>query len=160
MKSFVNRIAMVLLGACSLVAAQAHEFKAGKLEIHHPWARATPTGASTGAVYLKINNAGDQADTLLGASNPALAERIEIHNHVNDQGVMRMRQVDQVPVPAKGSALLAPGGFHIMLINLKKPLPQGANLPLTLRFAKAGQVKVEIKVEPVDVDAAGLHAGH
>lgn len=160
MKSFVNRITLLaaLLGAA--VAVNAHEFKAGKLEIHHPWARAMPVAGGTGAVYFKINNAGDQADTLLSASNPALAEKIEIHSHSNDNGVMRMRQVENVAVPAKGSVLFAPGGYHLMLINLKKPLVQGEKLPLTLKFAKAGQVKVEIKVEPVDVDAAGLHAGH
>ncbi|QNM98325.1 copper chaperone PCu(A)C [Chitinimonas koreensis] len=154
------RASLTFLAALALSAgAAAHEFKLGTLEIHHPWARATPPGQGNGAVYLKINNAGGQPDALVAASVGALA-RAELHAHLNENGVMKMRPVERVAVPAKGSALLKPGGDHVMLIGLKRPLKEGDKLPLTLRFEKAGEVKVEIKVEPLTVDAESLHAGH
>ncbi|WP_137937180.1 copper chaperone PCu(A)C [Chitinivorax sp. B] len=138
----------------------AHEFKHGGLDIDHPWARASVPGTQTGAIYLKITNPSKAADALLSASNPDLADKVEIHNHVNDNGVMRMRQVSQVDVPAGGQALLKPHSYHIMLMGLKKPLVQGEKLPLTLRFKQAGEVRVEVKVEPIDVDPDTLHKGH
>ncbi|HEY9101112.1 copper chaperone PCu(A)C [Chitinimonas sp.] len=143
-----------------LAAATAHEFKAGNLEIHHPWARATPAGTKTGAVYFKLINSGTEADALIDASAPELAASAEVHNHVNDNGVMRMRKVDKVDIPAKGSALLAPGGYHLMLMGLKQPLTEGQKLPLTLRFQRAGEVKVEVKVESLTADPTSMHAGH
>ncbi|PHV11052.1 copper chaperone PCu(A)C [Chitinimonas sp. BJB300] len=157
------RLIPSLIAAASLCLAansQAHEFKKGGLEIHHPWARATTTGSQTGAVYLKVNNSGAEADTLLGATAPDITEKAEIHNHINDNGVMRMRQVDKVDIPAKGNVLFKPGSYHIMLFNLQRPLQEGSKLPLTLKFAKAGEVKVEVKVEALTADADSMHAGH
>ena len=84
-----------LLLASSLL--HAHQFAAGKLLIDHPWAKPTVPGSMMGAVYFEIRNNGE-ADTLLSASNPALANQIELHNHINDNGVMRMRQVDRKSV--------------------------------------------------------------
>jgi len=143
-----------------LASAAAHEYKVGNLEVHHPWARATPGGVKTGAVYFKLINSGNEADALISASAPELAASAEVHNHVNDNGVMRMRKVDKVDIPAKGSALLAPGGYHLMLMELKAPLTEGQKLPLTLRFQRAGEVKVEVKVESLTADPTSMHAGH
>lgn len=158
MKSWVSTL--FALAATGIVAlAQAHEYKAGGLEIHHPWARATTAGVSNGAAYFKINNNG-AADVLIGASAPTVAKAAELHQHINENGVMRMRPVEKIAIPAKGSLLLAPGGYHLMLLNLKTPLQEGQLLPLTLRFEKAGEVKVDIKVEATTVDADKLHEGH
>ncbi|GAB3253206.1 copper chaperone PCu(A)C [Chitinimonas naiadis] len=156
----ITKTLIALAGLTLFASAHAHEFKAGNLEIHHPWARATPAGSTAGAVYFKINNSGAEADALVSATAPDVAAKAELHNHVNDNGVMRMRPVPKLDIPAKGSALLEPGGYHLMLLNLKKPLTEGEKLPLTLRFKKAGEVKVEIKVEALTADATHMHEGH
>ncbi|MGQ5525441.1 copper chaperone PCu(A)C [Chitinimonas sp. PSY-7] len=141
-------------------SSHAHGFKQGGLEVHHPWARATAAGSQTGAVYFKVNNGSSEADTLLGATATDVAEKAEIHNHVNDNGVMRMRQVEKVEVPSKGNVMFKPGGYHVMLFNLKNPLQEGGKVPLTLNFAKAGEVKVEVKIEPLTASAEAMHSGH
>ncbi|WP_269532446.1 copper chaperone PCu(A)C [Chitinimonas sp. BJYL2] len=155
----MTRLIAALLFAATLAPALAHEFKAGSLTIHHPWARATPPGAPVAGAFLKINNTG-VADALIGVEAPTLAGMAELHTMSHEGGVMKMRQLDRIAIPAKGSATLKPGSDHIMLMGLKQPLKEGDKLPLTLKFEKAGSVKVEIKVESMTVDPASLHAGH
>lgn len=130
----------------------AHEYEAGGVTVAHPWARATPGGATIGAAYVEIK--AKDADTLIAASSPAAA-RVEIHTHTMDDGVMKMRKLDKLAIPAGGSALLKPSGDHIMLFDLKAPLKEGELLPITLVFAKAGEVKIDATVEPVG--AKGPH---
>ena len=148
-----------LLTLLPLLAAQTA--LAGPISVQQAWARATPPGASNGAVYLTIRNSG-AADSLIGASNSALAEKVEIHTHLNDNGVMRMRQVPQVAIPAKSTVAFQPHGNHVMLIGLKQPMGLGDKLPLTLRFKKAGEVKTEVTVGTIDAEgpAAKAAAGH
>ena len=137
--------------------AAAHHYQAGGLLIDHPWARATVPGADTGVVYLKIDNHGPQADALTAASNPELAQSIGLHVHINDHGVMRMREVSQIAIPAGSSVTLQPYGYHIMLNGLKHPLQAGQHLSLTLHFDHQGDVPVEVKVEAIDADASTMH---
>jgi hypothetical protein len=108
------------------------------------WARATPGGATTGATYFMLTG-GSQADALVGVSTPAAATA-EVHESFNDKGVMKMRPVASIPIPAGWMVTLAPGGFHIMLIGLTTPLAAGASFPLTLRFQHASPVTVQVKV--------------
>ena len=102
-------------------------------------------GASVGGGYLTVRNAG-AADRLLGASSP-VAERTELHEMVMEKDVMRMREVKGVDVPARGALELKPGAHHLMFMELKKQLKQGDKVPVTLKFEKAGEVKVELTVE-------------
>ena len=104
-----------------------------------------PPGAAVGGGYLVIRNKGVAADRLVGVSSPASA-RVEIHEMAMEKDVMRMREVKGVDVPAKKSVELKPGGYHLMLIELKAPLKPGDKVPLTLRFEKAGEVKTELAV--------------
>ena len=145
---------------CLAGGAQAHESKLQSLTMKHPWTRATAPTATTGGVFMTIVNDGNEADTLVGASNPDLAGKIELHTHVEESGVMRMRPVPQIDIPAHGKAELKPGSFHVMLIDLKKPLVKGTLLPLTLHFKKSGQVKVEIKVEEMGAMPSTMHGNH
>lgn len=117
----------------------------GDVEIEKPWARATPPGAAVGGGYLVIRNKGAAGDRLVGVASPVSA-RVEIHEMAMDKDVMRMREVKGVDVPARKSVELKPGGFHLMLIELKAPLKPGDKVPLTLRFEKAGEVKTELAV--------------
>ena len=126
------------------------------LKIEDPWARATPPGAKVGAGYMKITSGA--ADRLVGAASPA-SQRVELHVTVKDGDVMRMREVKAYDIPAKGGFELKPGGAHLMLVDLKAPLKEGAKVPVTLRFEKAGEVKVELQVRALGA-SGGHHHGH
>lgn len=128
--------------------ALAHEVAAGALTVSHPWARATAASAKAGALYLTVANAGAEADRLLGVST-AVAERCEIHFSGTSGGVMTMRMVDSVEVPAGGSTSFAPQGAHVMLMGLKAPLKKGASFAAVLHFEKAGDVTVEVTVQGI-----------
>jgi len=143
------------LAALMMVAAGgalAHGFKAGAIEIDHPWARATAPSAQNGAAYLVLNGTGRESDRLLSAATP-IAEKAELHTHLMDNGVMKMRPVDAIEVTPGSPTALQPGGLHIMLFGLKQPLAKGKAFPLTLTFEKAGSVTVQ-----VDVEGAGAGA--
>ena len=127
--------------------AFAHGFKVGAIEVEHPWSRATPPGAKTGAGYFVMVNSGSEPDRLVSASSPA-AEKTEIHEMSIQNGVMNMRKVENgLAIPAKGSAALSPGGYHLMLMGLKAPFKEGQMIPLTLTFEKAGAIEVELQVD-------------
>ncbi|MFG1361377.1 copper chaperone PCu(A)C [Xanthobacter pseudotagetidis] len=150
-------VAAAAMGAALLsgAGAIAHEFKAGSIEIGHPWSRATPAGAKVGAGYLVLKNGG-AADRLVSAT-ASFAGRVEIHEMAMKDGIMTMRPLaDGLAVPAGGKVELKPGGYHIMFMDLKEPLKEGALMDGTLTFEKAGTVKVQYKVEPV---GAGADAG-
>ena len=93
---------------------------------------------------MTIRNAGT-ADKLVSASSPAAA-RVELHVHINDNGVMKMREVPGYDVPAKGSFELKPGGAHLMFLDLKRPFKEGDKVPVKFKFEKAGEVSAEFQV--------------
>jgi hypothetical protein len=99
----------------------------------------------TGAVYVTLSNAGSQADALVSASSDA-AQTVELHEVKNEGGVMKMRPVSAIPVPAGGKAELKPGGYHIMLMGLKHDLKPGEKVGVTLKFEHGGEVRVEAPV--------------
>ncbi|AEX99788.1 hypothetical protein GU3_00160 [Oceanimonas sp. GK1] len=144
----MNRIrtAIASLLLLSATGALAHDYEQGGLHIDHPWSRPAPPMAVNGSAYLVINNHGQAGDVLLGAESP-VAERVEIHTHVMDGDMMKMRQLETLPVPAGESVTLAPGGHHLMLMGLKQAPKEGERFPLTLNFEQAGEVAVEISVE-------------
>lgn len=133
---------------------QAHEYKVGELQIEHPWSREVPPVSPTAAVYFGVHNHGATADRLLSAATPA-AGRAELHEHVQADGLMKMRHVQAVEIPAKGEVSFAPMGYHVMLFELKQPLKDGQRFPLTLHFEQAGDVQVEVAVQK---DAPAAHA--
>jgi hypothetical protein len=144
----MKKVFAALLLALLAAPASAHEIKIGDLVITHPWARATPGDAPNGGVFLKIENHGQADDRLIGAATD-VAAKAEIHEHVMDNGVAKMRPVDAISVPAQGKAELKPGGYHVMLMGLKEPLMEYGTFQLTLTFEKAGSVDVEVQVESV-----------
>ena len=145
----------LLMAACfassTLVAAvaAAHGYGTGDLQVRHPWTRATPPGAQVGAGYMEIRNSGQERDRLVGASTPA-AESVELHVQLREGDVLKMREAPGLDVPARQRLTLRPGGSHLMLVGLKKPLATGERIPLTLRFERAGELKIEVEVQPGD----------
>ena len=116
-----------------------------QIEIENAWTRATPPGAETAAGYMMIRNKSSSPDHLVGAASP-LAARVEMHVHLHDGDVMRMRQVQGYDIPARGSLELTPGVAHLMFVDIKRPFKQGEQIPVTLRFERAGEMKVEFRV--------------
>ncbi len=146
--------AMLLPLMSSLAAAQN---ESGGISVSEAWSRATPGGARNGAAFLQISAKGT-GDRLVDA-NSEVAERVELHNHIHEDGVMKMRRVDGIEIPADGSVTLEPGGYHLMLMNIKRPLKAGETLDLTLVFEKAGEVEVTAKVEPIGAKGPGSADG-
>ncbi|HEY6981724.1 copper chaperone PCu(A)C [Reyranella sp.] len=141
------RLALVFLALALLPAsAFARDYKLGALEISQPWARATASTAPAGGGYLTVTNRGTTPDRLVSASSP-VADKVQIHEMKMDGNIMRMREVGHGLEIAPGATVkLAPGGFHLMMMGLKEPLKQGARVPLTLVFEKAGRIDVELDV--------------
>lgn len=148
MSSAMTRLGASILLCCLAFAApaSAHSYKAGALEIGHPWARETPASAKTGAAFFKVTNTGTEPDRLIAIETEA-AEKVEIHESIDQQGVARMRPVGAVELPPGQQTALQPGGYHLMLIGLKEPLAEGMRLPAVLVFEKAGKLSVEFAVE-------------
>lgn len=142
-------LAASLLYMCALVAGCTPE---PAIRISEARAPATPPGASVGAAYLTIQV--HEPDTLLGASTP-VAQSVEIHQTAIEEGIARMRKLENVPLEAREPARFEPGGTHFMLLGLAAPLAEGESFPLTLRFERAGELQVQTSV--VAPDAAHAH---
>jgi copper(I)-binding protein len=141
--------ASLMLAGMSLGSAVAEEIKAGDLTIDRPWSRATPAGAKVAAGYMTITNKGSAPDRLIGASTAA-AGRVELHEMAMKDGVMTMRPIaGGLPIEPGKTVTLAPGGYHVMFMDLKAPLKQGEKVPVTLDFEKAGKVNVTLDVQAV-----------
>jgi len=140
-------------------AAQAADYNVGPIQITAPWARATPKGASSGAAYMTITNTGKTPDKVSCVSSDASAE-CQIHTMTMDNGVMQMRPVEGgLEIKPGETVTLKPGGFHMMLVNLKHPLEQGNTVKATLKFDTAGSVDVEYPIAAIGAAAPGVPAG-
>jgi periplasmic copper chaperone A len=136
-------------------SARAEDVKAGDLVITQGWSRATPGGAKTGGGFLTIENKGTASDKLIGASAD-VAGKVEVHEMAMNDGVMKMRPVEGgLAIDPGKTVKLAPGGYHLMMMDLKNPLKQGDKLPVTLQFEKAGKVAVMLDVQGVGAPAPG-----
>jgi len=140
--------------------ARAEDAKAGDLVITQAWSRATPVGAKVAGAYLTVENKGAAADRLVGGSGD-VAGRVEIHEMAMDNGVMKMRPLDKGLAIEPGKTVkLAPGGYHLMLLDLKTQFKQGDKVPVTLEFEKAGKVQLTLDVQGVGAQApGGDHSG-
>lgn len=144
--------------AAGAVCATAGDATVGDIVVSQAWSRATPRGARIGGGYLTIENRGGAPDRLVGAT-AEIAGKVEVHEMSMDNGVMKMR-----PLPA-GLAIdpgktvtLAPGGYHLMMTDLKAPLKEGDTVPVTLEFEKAGKVTLSLDVEALGAERAGSAA--
>lgn len=163
LRSFEERLGMaVFLFAIAFVAlhpAMAHEFKVGSLEIDHPWSRATPAGAKVAGGYLAVSNEGASPDRLVSVASD-ISQKAELHEMAVKDGVMTMRPVQGgLEIPAGGKVLLAPGGYHLMFIGLKRQPKQGESFSATLTFEKAGAVTVDFAVEGMG-ETGTMHGDH
>jgi copper(I)-binding protein len=124
----------------------AATWRLGDLTISEAYSRATLPNAPVGGGFLTITNTGAEEDRLIGASSEA-AGHMEVHEMAMQGEVMRMRQLpDGLPIPSGETVVLKPGGYHLMLMELKRPLVEGETVPVTLTFEKAGSIEIPFAV--------------
>ena len=147
----ITRFAVLLCAAfsCAVFAADAG------LTVDDPYVRLAPPGAQTTGAFMTIHNSGSVDRKLVKAESSA-AKTVQLHNHINENGVMKMRQVDSIDVKANAQAELKPGSYHVMLIDMTAPLKEGDTVPITLIFddgtktAVAAPVRKQAMSMPVD----------
>jgi copper(I)-binding protein len=152
----MTHIAQRFLVACllaGLVAAAPSGITA-----EHAWARATPPNAQAAAAYVTLTDQGP-ADSLVGASTP-IAGLAEIHRSMEEGGVMKMRPIPSLALEPGKPVALAPGGYHIMLTQLKQPLKQGDHFPVTLTFTHAAPLTLDVVVGPIGATMAPMDHAH
>ena len=146
-----------LIAAAALLAAALNAHAQGVPKVEAAWARPTVQGQAGGGGFLKITG-GSVPDRLVAAS-ASVSKAVELHSMTMDGNVMQMRQIESIDVPAGKTVELKPGGMHVMFIGLTQTLKSGASFPMTLRFEKAGEVRVDVKVMTAPAQAAG-HDAH
>jgi copper(I)-binding protein len=132
-----------LLAAVGALALTSPAHAAPPVKVADAWCRPTAAGAPTAGCYLTLTAV--QADTLTAVSSPA-AERVEVHSMDMTGGVMRMKKLGRLDLPAGQAVALKPGGLHLMLIRPKAAFTSGGSVPLSLRFAKAPSAMVQAQV--------------
>ena len=151
MKPFLGTLGFVLFLNAQAFAGDAGHIQAGNVMIQDGWARASIGNAANSAAYMSLMIEGDDTDTLIAVSTPA-AEKAELHTHVLENDIAKMRPVDAIEVAPGEATVLEPGGLHVMLMGLKGKLEEGSAIALTLTFENAGEVTLDVPVR-------GLKAG-
>ncbi len=145
-------IALSLLAISPLYAGSA----ADDIQVLDPWARETPPGMTASAGFMKLHNNGSSDHQLVAAESPK-AGVAELHTHIHDHGVMRMRPVKNIPVAAGATTALQPGGYHVMLMMLKGPLKAGEKMPITLTFEDGSKKSIEAEVLNFSMQKMATH---
>jgi len=155
MKRVVAVLACTIFGIAAALAQTS-----SPISVEQAWARATPLGARTGAVYMTLVNHSPTDDQLVGASTP-VASLAQVHEMSMADGVMKMRHIASLELKPGATVALMPGGYHLMLIDLKRPLKEGETFPLTLTFAKSSPRQIEVKVAKIGAmqPDTGINAG-
>jgi copper(I)-binding protein len=146
-----------LLAAGLMISAGVLAGAADNVTVQDPYVRLAPPNAPATGAFMVIKNGGDKDVKVLKADNPA-SRVTELHTHLNENGVMKMRPVPAIDVKAKGQAVLQPGGLHVMMIDLKAPMKEGDVVPITLTFDDGSSKQVDAKV--VRPMAAGMPMEH
>ncbi len=145
MRKILSTAALALFLAAPVLAGTA----ADDIHVMDPWAREVPPNMTTSAGFLTMMNKGTVDHKLVAAESPVTG-MVELHTHINDNGVMRMRPVKEMPVPAGGTTELRPGGLHLMLMQLKRPLKAGEKIDITLVFEDGSKKQIQAEVRRFD----------
>jgi copper(I)-binding protein len=148
------RLLAALLGLCALAGPALAE----GLAVREPFARAVPEGLRASAAYMTLVNESEKDDRLVAARSP-VAARVELHTHIMEDGVARMREVEGgIPVPAGETVTLKPGGLHVMLMGLTGAMPDGGSAEITLVFERAGEMVVTAPIRAM-APMGGMRSG-
>jgi copper(I)-binding protein len=158
MKRVSATLSAVLLIAGAAIASAGSA--TDSVRVKDPYARAVPPGQPNSAVFMDLANDSDTARALVGAESSA-ADVAELHTHILEDGMMKMRQIERIDLPAGKTVTLRPGGLHVMLIGLKKQLVPGDSVDLTLIFADGSRELVKAPVHKIQMPPMGGAAhGH
>lgn len=146
-------VGLMLLGSAASAVAQM-----SPIEVNQAWARATPGGAKTAALYMTLVNKGPAEDRLVSVSTP-VAGKAELHSTTTQNGVMHMGSLAGLAVKPGSPTVLKPGGNHVMLMDLKAPLVAGQTFSVSLTFEKAGAVETTVTVQKVGAMGPGAMPG-
>jgi periplasmic copper chaperone A len=136
---------LTVLAAGLLFSAGVLAGAADNVSVQDPYVRLAPPNAAATAAFMVIRNTGDKDVKVVKADNP-VSKATELHTHLNEGGVMKMRPVQAIEIRAKGEAVLRPGGLHVMMIDLKAPMKEGDSVPITLTFDDGSSKQVDAKV--------------
>jgi copper(I)-binding protein len=137
----------------------ASDFQESNVAISGSWARSSFSMAKSAAAYMTIKNKSGQFDQLISIKSP-ISKRVELHQIISKNGVLKMKVENILDLPAKSIIKLRPGGRHVMFFGLIKPLEEGSQFPLTLEFARAGKLKIMVKVlkfRALDIIKSKIH---
>jgi copper(I)-binding protein len=144
--------ALASLPICLSMAVWGPSVVAGtiaeQVTVTDPYVRAVPPVVKTSAAFMQLTYQGPQEEFLVAAETP-LAGAVELHMHVHDAGVMRMRRIPHIHLPPNQAVSLEPGGLHVMLFELTRPLVAGDKVPITLIFADDSRKSIEAEVRAV-----------
>lgn len=159
MTSKLRAITFALAGLSTVFAASALAGNAAdNISVSDPYVRAVPPGQPNSAAFLVLKNADSADHSLVKAASPA-ASVVELHTHVQEGGMMKMRPVEKIDIKAGSEAVLQPGGLHIMMIDLTKPLSPGDNVPITLTFEDGSSKSIEAPVQKMQMQMKGMQHG-
>ncbi|EGV18212.1 copper chaperone PCu(A)C [Thiocapsa marina] len=136
--------------AATLFGVLSFSALAAEVSIGDPYARAVPPGQPNSAVFMSLENQTEAPQALIGAES-AVSEIVELHTHVEEDGMMRMRRIEKIEVPAGETVTLKPGGLHVMLIGLKQTLEPSDTVDLTLIFEDGSRIPVQAPVRRIDM---------
>lgn len=141
----MKRTFYTVISLLFIASAYAH---AGDLLIHHPYARATPPNAPASAVFVTLENQTDSLVSIVSASTPS-AGKVELHTHIMEGDVMKMRQIDKIDIAAQSKTELKPGGLHIMLFELQHDFTEGNMIEVTITFDNGETQTFSAKIKQV-----------
>jgi copper(I)-binding protein len=144
----IERSSLAIVLAFGLFSNAEAASVADQITVTDPYVRAVPPVVKNSAAFMQIHNSGAEEYFVVSASTP-VAGKVELHMHTMDDGVMRMRQIPHIHLPANGTATLQPGGLHIMLLDLKGPLDLGDQVPITLTFDDGSIKDISAEVRSV-----------
>ena len=147
------RIAQVICTAAFSLSAFAAD---SSLTVDDPYVRLAPPGITTTGAFMTISNSGSADRKLVKAASP-VSDKVQLHTHMNDNGVMKMREIPEIPVQANGKVELKPGSYHIMLIEMKTELKEGDHVPITLSFDDGSTSQVEATVRKLQMAMPAAH---
>jgi periplasmic copper chaperone A len=151
----MKKASLLVLGLICSAAAIAGS--AEQISVQDPYVRLAPPNAPATGAFMVIKNNGDKDVKILKADNP-VSKVTELHTHLNEGGVMKMRPIAAIEIKANGEAILKPGGMHVMMIDLKAPMREGDMVPMTLIFDDGSSKQFEARV--VRPMAAGMPMQH
>lgn len=139
------RIAALALAVASISTSVWAAGAADAVTVVDPYVRLAPPGAMATAAFMVLKNGGSKDVKLIKADNSA-SKITELHTHINEGGVMKMRQVPAIEIKARGETALQPSGLHVMMIDLKRPMKEGDKVAITLGFDDGSSKSIEAPV--------------